>query len=199
MGRIVVIGKINGCSYVAYRVSSRSFPNRRAEIRGQKVLVSPLNPVDLAKSPYIAYNCIRTLETAAVVANGIHADTIIEKIEDGQKPIDAISLCLVTLGYERDDLNTPRIAGVVTKDKGWLGVARRDEIRIKEFDLNDSRAFMMATYSIKDFEMANISKGSVEEIAKAAYDLPFERPVCAAAAMSLSNGKGFDIGIYNPK
>ncbi|MCX6672196.1 MAG: IMP cyclohydrolase, partial [Methanothrix sp.] len=41
VGRIVVVGQCRGRSFVAYRVSSRSFPNRRAEVRGQSIMVSP--------------------------------------------------------------------------------------------------------------------------------------------------------------
>ncbi|HOV52667.1 MAG TPA: IMP cyclohydrolase, partial [Methanothrix sp.] len=86
VGRIVAIGRSDNRSWVAYRVSSRSFPSRRAEIRGKSILVSPKNAADLAKNPYISYNCIRVLDDAAVVANGTQADTIVEKIEDGMRP-----------------------------------------------------------------------------------------------------------------
>jgi IMP cyclohydrolase len=142
VGRIVIAGKNLGRSYVAYRVSSRSFPNRRAEIRGRSILVSPLNPEDLAKSPYIAYNCIRVLDRTAVVANGSHCDMILERIENGMRPLDAISLSLVAYGYERDELDTPRIAGVVHGDRAYLGIAKKDEFRVKEFDLMDGQSFI---------------------------------------------------------
>ncbi len=83
MGRIVAIGRSKERSFAAYRVSSRSFPNRRAEIRGRSILVSPLNPADLARNPYIAYNCVRISGETAVVANGTQADMIMDRIEDG--------------------------------------------------------------------------------------------------------------------
>jgi len=192
---------------VAYRVSSRSFPNRRAEIRGQSVLVQPLNAADLAKNPYIAYNCIRVLDDAAVVANGTHADSIIEKIEDGMRPLDAISLCLTTLGYERDELDTPRIAGAVWGDCGWLGIAKKDEMRVQEFKLEDGQACMVATYEKTGFEPINLGGKDPAAIARQEFILSFERPVCAAAAQARIAGlvegpageaKGFDLAIYNP-
>jgi IMP cyclohydrolase len=197
VGRIVVIGKSDGRSYVGYRVSSRSFPNRRAEVRGKSVIVSPLDSSDLAKNPYIAYNCIRAGRDVAVVANGTQADMIMEKIEDGTKPLDAIALSLVAYGYERDELDTPRLAGAVRGDGAWLGIAKRDEIRCKEFLLREGNAFMVATYEMTEFEPTKIGGKSAQEIAKAAYDLSFERPVCSAAAFALP--EGFDLAVYNPK
>jgi IMP cyclohydrolase len=203
VGRIVIIGRSEGRSWVAYRVSSRSFPNRRAKIRGKGVLVSPLNAADLARNPYIAYNCIRVLDDAAVVANGTQADTILEKIEDGMRPLDAISLCLVTLGYERDELDTPRLAGAVKGDRGFLGIARKDELRVLEFQLEDGQAYMVATYEKTGFEPVSMGSRDPADIARQAFDLSFERPVCAAAAVGRPAGpgkeaKGFDLAVYNP-
>jgi len=201
VGRIVAIGQSSGRSFVAYRVSSRTFPNRRAEVRGRSILVSPLNPADLARNPYIAYNCIRVGAAKAVVANGTQADMILERIEDGQKPLDAIAISLVAYGYERDELDTPRIAGAVRGDRAWLGIAGREEIRAKEFRLKDGMALMVATYEKTDFEVAEIGGSSANEIARRAFDLPLERPVCAAAALARpeEQGSGYDLAVYNPE
>jgi IMP cyclohydrolase len=201
VGRIVVVGRSVGRSFVAYRVSSRSFPNRRAEVRGKSILVSPLDPADLAKNPYIAYNCIRVQGDIAVVTNGTHTDMILERIEDGQKPLDAMATSLVAYGYERDELDTPRIAGVVRGDRGWLGIAKRDEFRVREFKLEDRQSFLIATYEKTDFEATALGDGNADEIARQAYDLSLEKPVCAAAAYSLPEGQGsgYDLAVYNPK
>lgn len=196
VGRIVIVGKANGCAWAGYGVSSRSFPNRRAEIRGSSVVVSPVNPSDLAKNPYIAYNCIRAGRDFAVAANGTQADMIFEKIEDGTRPLDAIALSLVAYGYERDDLDTPRLAGAVRGDIAWLGIAKRDEFRIKEFKLNDGDAFMVATYEKADFETVFVTGKNAAEIAERAFELPYEKPVCSAAAFS--KGQGFELAVYNP-
>jgi len=201
VGRIVAVGRSQGRSFVAYRVSSRSFPNRRAEVRSKSILVSPLDIADLARNPYIAYNCIRVCRDAAVVANGTQADMITERIEDGQKPLDAIATSLVAYGYERDELDTPRIAGAVRGDRAWLGIARREEFRAKEFRLEEGMALMVATYEKTDFEAAEIGGKSANEIAQRAFDLPLERPVCAAAALArpVEQGSGYDLAVYNPK
>ncbi len=189
---------------MAYRVSSRSFPNRRAEIRGKSILVSPLDSADLAKNPYIAYNCIRASDDVAVVANGTQADMILERIEDGLRPLEAIAFGLVAFGYERDELDTPRLAGAVRGERAWLGIAKRDEFRAKEFRLKDGDAFMVATYEKTEFEPLQINGESPGAVARSAYDLPFERPVCAAAALSFparrgKENEGFEMAVYNPK
>lgn len=201
VGRIVAVGHSQGRSFVAYRVSSRSFPNRKAEVRGKSILVSPRDIADLARNPYIAYNCIRVCRDAAVVANGTQADMIAERIEDGQKPLDAIAISLVAYGYERDELDTPRIAGAVRGDRAWLGIARREELRAREFRLEDGMALMVATYEKTDFEAAEIGGRSANEIARRAFDLPLERPVCAAAALARleEQGSGYDLAVYNPE
>ncbi|MDM7934148.1 MAG: IMP cyclohydrolase [Methanothrix sp.] len=196
VGRIVIVGMSHGRCFVAYRVSSRSFPNRRAEARDGSILVSPKDPSDLARNPYIAYTCIRTLDEVAVVANGTQTDTIMESIEDGMGPLKAIGLSLLAFGHERDELNTPRLAGAVKGDRAWLGIAMRDEIRAKELSLREGTACMVATYERTGFGPVDLGGSSPEEIALRAYGLPFERPVCSAAA--LFRGKGFDLAAYNP-
>ena len=202
VGRIVVVGRSQGRSFVAYRVSSRSFPNRRAEVRGQNIMVSPIDSADLARNPYIAYNCIRVAGNiagdVAVVSNGTHTDMILERIEDGQRPMDAIALSLAAYGYERDELDTPRIAGAVRGGRAWLGIVRKDELRVREFDLVEGQAFLVATYEKTDFEATALGGSSGGDIARMAFDLPLERPVCAAAARQAGQGSGYDLAVYNP-
>ena len=201
VGRIVAIGRSKERSFAAYRVASRSFPNRRAEVRGRSIMVSPLDPADLARNPYIAYNCVRISGENAVVANGTQADMIIERIEDGGKPLDALAISLVAYGYERDELDTPRIAGVVRGGMGWLGIASKEEFRVRQFELKEGAAYMVATYEKTEFEAVALGGPSAEEIARQAYDLPLERPVCGAAAFALpaEQGPGYDLAVYNPK
>ena len=179
-------------------------------MRGKSILVSPLDSADLARNPYIAYNCIRVAGNVAgnvddnvsgdvaVVSNGTHTDMILERIQDGQRPMDAMALSLAAYGYERDELDTPRIAGAVRGDRGWLGIAKRDELRVKEFKLEEGRAFLVATYEKTDFEAAAFGGDCAGEIARLGFDLPFERPVCAAAAYARPDESGYDLAVYNP-
>ena len=200
VGRIVVVGRAQGRSFVAYRVSSRSFPNRIARIQGKGITISPLDTADLAVNPYISYNCVRVADGVVVVSNGTHTDMIIERIVDGQSPGDAMALSLLAFGHERDELDTPRIAGAVRGKEAWLGIAGKDQLRVKQFRLDEDRALMVATYEKTDFEELRISGENAADIARKAYDLSFERPVCAAAALASSaeeNG-GFILAAYNP-
>lgn len=103
----MVVGLAQGRSFVAYRVSSRSFPNRRAQVHEKGIAVSPLDLADLAKNPYISYKCIRVVDDLAVVSNGTHTDMIAERIEDGERPGDAIALSLLAFGHERDEWALP--------------------------------------------------------------------------------------------
>jgi IMP cyclohydrolase len=159
-------------------------------------MVSPKNPEELSKNPYIAYRCLRLWENVAVVANGTQVDMILERVEDGMRPMAAIALSLLAYGYERDELDTPRLAGVVQEDKAWLGIVKRGEIRTKEFLLAEGQALMVATYEKTEFEPVAIAGKSAAEIARACFELPLERPVCAAAAMA--SGDGFELAVYNP-
>ncbi|MHC1631442.1 MAG: IMP cyclohydrolase [Methanotrichaceae archaeon] len=197
VGRIVVVGRTDGGCWAGYRVSSRSFPNRKTVLRDRNVTVSPLNFQDMAKNPYIAYNCIRLVDDLAVATNGTQTDMIAEKISDGMKPLDAIDLSLMAYGYERDELDTPRIAGVVSGDQAWLGIAQKDEIRVKRFELKEDCAFMVATYEKTDFDPVKISGTNAAEIARAAFDLSFEKSVCSAAAFQID--KEFELAAYNPE
>ncbi len=198
VGRIVAVGRSDGKSWVGYRVSSRSFPNRTAKVLGSSIMVSPKNHQDLAKNPYIAYNCIRTNGNAAIVANGTQADTVIEKMEDGFPPLDAIAFTLLAYSYERDELDTPRLAGAIRGSRAWLGIAMKGEFRVKEFTLKDGDAFMIATYEKTGFERLSMSSHDASEVAKAAFDLPFEKPVCSASAMQADKGSGFELAVFNP-
>ncbi|MCK9442870.1 MAG: IMP cyclohydrolase, partial [Methanothrix sp.] len=81
------------------------------------------------------------------------------------------------------------------------GIAKRDELRVREFYLEEGRAFLVATYEKTDFEAAALGGSSAGEIARMAFDLSLERPVCAAAAQARPDeqGSGYDLAVYNPK
>jgi IMP cyclohydrolase len=137
------------------------------------------------------------MKNAVVVANGTHADMIAERMEDGSSPLDALGLSLLAFGYERDELKTPRIAGVMRDAEGWLGIAKDGELRAKRFSLEDGDAFYVATYERTEFEPIYIAGDSALALAKASFGLPFERPVCSAAA--LQDEDGFKLAVYNPR
>lgn len=188
VGRIVAVGKTDR-PFAAYRVSSRSFPNRVARVTNAGVAIQPLDPEDIKKNPYIAYNCIRVSANGVVVSNGSHTDPIFELIEDGTTPDVALQKVLIEMGYEKDDFNTPRIAGVVTDTVGFIATIRADGLEIASFDLEENSCHVVCTYEMDRIE----SKGhpfvaeSADEAARYIIDggifKDLEQPVCSAAWM----------------
>ncbi|MCH7958870.1 MAG: IMP cyclohydrolase [Candidatus Hydrogenedentes bacterium] len=153
IGRIVCVSRTKDDRLCAsYRVSSRSFPNRTAVIGEDKVSIVPKagHEADVHKNPYIAYNCVRILcdGAVAVVTNGSQTDPIAEKIAAGMPPRDALALVSLTLDYEKDDYNTPRVSAVADKrdGSGWLAIVREDGIETRRMPLEAGTFFYVATY-----------------------------------------------------
>jgi len=153
VGRIVSVGKTaDGQLCAAYRVSSRSFPNRSAVVGNGKVSIVPKPGFesDIFKNPYIAYNCVRIVcdGAVAVVTNGGQTDFIAEKMAGGMSARDALILTSFSMDYEKDDYNTPRISAVVDKrsDEGWLAVVRHDGLQVERIALKNGFQWHLATY-----------------------------------------------------
>ncbi|MCX8053421.1 MAG: IMP cyclohydrolase [Armatimonadetes bacterium] len=196
VGRIVVVGKTDR-PFVAYRVSSRSFPNRVARVADDGVAIQPLDPEDMKRNPYIAYNCIRVCDKGVVVSNGSHTDPILEELIKGTAPDVAMQKVLGEMGYEKDDFNTPRIAGVVTDDYGFIGIIRPDAIEIGAFGLEENTCRVICTYEMDRLDNKNhpFVASSAAEAAKYVVEggifKDFELPICAAAWMD-------GLAVYNP-
>jgi IMP cyclohydrolase len=151
VGRIVAVGRNRTGQLAAlYRVSSRSFPNREAQIKENAVAIVPKKGAedDVFKSPYIAYNCLRVVGRTAVATNGLQTDLIAEKVAAGMPLRDAVAMSLLALDYEKDAYNTPRIAAAVTagSDAGYLGVVREDGLDVCRIKLKPGECFFVATY-----------------------------------------------------
>ena len=206
VGRIVAIGQTkSGNNTVVYRVSSRSFPNRMAvENLGSVAIVPrPGHEGDIQKNPYIAYNALRVAGDWAVATNGTHTDPIAEKIASGLPVRDAMTISLLALDYERDELSTPRIAAAVHlhDDSGWLAIVRRDALVVKEIKLTAGTASYIATYEADDVRGSQISDFDASTASDAALFAVnggtfagLEKPVTSAAA--LSGAAGFNLGIH---
>jgi IMP cyclohydrolase len=208
VGRIVAIGRTRaGRNAALYRVSSRSFPNRRAvDQGGGRIAVLPRagHEDDLKKSPYIAYHCLRIAGEFAIAANGSHTDPIAEKLEGGVPARDALAHVLLALDYEKDDLSTPRIAAVVPREgpSGWLAIVRPDALVVKELALEPGRARYLATYEaddVRDAHTVSFDAASAADAALAAISGPgfasLERPITSAAA--LASERGFALGTHS--
>ncbi|MDO5851310.1 MAG: IMP cyclohydrolase [Methanobacteriaceae archaeon] len=147
LGRIVAIGSNENGVYGAYRVSSRSFPNRQAVITNDKVAIVPTkgSEDDIYKNPYISYNAIDIVNNTAIITNGSHTDIISGKIREGMNMRDAICLTLLTMDYEKDDYNTPRIGGAINLDgEGYIGIVTHKGLRVDKINKNET--FYISTY-----------------------------------------------------
>ncbi len=211
VGRIVSIGMTKSGNAVAmYRVSSRSFPNREAKIKGETISIMPRAGFegDLAKNPYIAYNCVRLAGSYAIATNGSQTDPITEKIASGMSVRDAVASCLLALDYEKDDYNTPRIVAIVDRENpvGYLGIIRHDAIHVSEFALEPGVAYYVATYehntpsrchySDKAFDATTADDACNYIMGKGVF-ADLEKSVTAAAAIATETG--FELATVVPE
>lgn len=186
VGRFVVVGP----KTAAYRVSSRSFPNRKIIERDGALTVGPTEDAPETDNPYISYNCVRTAGDSAVVGNGSHVDPITEKLELGYPARDALAESLLALDYEKDDYDTPRIAGVLG-ERSYIGTVRKDALLVREV----TEPTLVATYEKDTPESFDFPAETAEATATDAYDLDFEHAVCAAGVARTDDG--FEFAIEN--
>ncbi|SFR32402.1 IMP cyclohydrolase [Halogeometricum limi] len=188
VGRFIVIGPDFG----AYRVSSRSFPNRRVVERDGTLTVSPTPDAPETDNPYISYNCVREGGDGVVVGNGSHVDPIAEKLDLGYPARDALAESLLAMDYEKDDYDTPRIAGVVG-EQSYIGIVRKDALLVRPVE---DDPMLVATYEQADPGAVTFDgSGSPAEIAERAYEMEYEHAVCAAG-VTYDDGDA-DVGFYN--
>jgi len=205
IGRIVCVAmRPDGGLCASYRVSSRSFPNRTAVIGADKVSIVPKPgfETDVQKNPYIAYNCVRLVcdNAVAVVTNGSQTDPIAEKIAQGMPVRDALVQASITLDYEKDDYNTPRVSAVADRrdGSGWLSVVRDNGLEARQMPLTPGSFFYVATYEENTLAVGQTGAYSAET-ADAACEFILgggvfadrEKPVTAVAAMGVADG--FDL------
>jgi IMP cyclohydrolase len=191
VGRFLVVGPGIG----AYRVSSRSFPNRMVTERDGTLTVGPTPEAPETDNPYIAYNCLRPADRGdgpvAVVGNGSHVDPVAEKVDLGYPPRDALALALLALDFEKDDYDTPRIAGVVGDSSAHVATVRRDALLVRAV----GEPTLVATYEKDTPEPFGLGSETAEGAARELYDHGFEHAVCAAAATV--DGSGVETAFHN--
>ncbi|MFW5918713.1 MAG: IMP cyclohydrolase [Halanaeroarchaeum sp.] len=187
VGRFIVVGP----DVAAYRVSSRSFPNRKVVDRGDVLTVVPTDEAEPTDNPYVSYNCVRPGGDAMVVGNGSHVDPIAEKLDLGYPPRDALVSALFAMDFEKDDYDTPRIAGVVGEEEASIGIVRRDALLVRAVE----EPTLVATYEHDapieyEFE-AETGAAAAREV----YDADFEHEVCAAGVHR--TGDDFEWAVVN--
>jgi len=196
VGRIVSVGCSVGREFAAYRVSSRSFPNRIAEKSDEVISILPKSPEDLRKNPYISYSCLRIVQNYAVVSNGSHTDVIAEKLSMGYPPRDALAMALLSMDYEKDDYRTPRIAGIAGEKSLYLGIVSEDQLSVRRLPWKENVAYMVATYEVNEFIEIELKGTTAEELAREIYYLKdYELPVCSASALRREDS--YELAVYN--
>lgn len=201
VGRIVAIGNTRNNKLAAmYRVSARSFPNRKSTQIGEAIAIVPREGFeqDIYRNPYITYNCLRKNRQYAVVANGTHTDPFFEKLESGMNVRDSIASVLLGLDYEHDNLKTPRIAAVVdwANRSGFLGTIRSDALLVRSFQMKPGEAFYLATYghdfpderfNDTGFNVSTAEEGCDYILGKGVFQ-NLELPISAACAIEDDSG-----------
>jgi len=181
VGRLQIVAPGIG----AYRVSSRSFPNRRiAAVDETTLRVEPSPDAEPSPNHYLTYNCARTAVNRAVLGNGTHVDPIAEKLALGYPARDALAHVLLALDYEKDDYDTPRIAGIIGPDEAHVGIIRHDALVVQAVD----DPTILATYELDTPERHALEATTAEGAAREVFDLDFDRPICAAGATVSADG-----------
>ena len=196
VGRFVVVAPTVG----AYRVSSRSFPHRQATERDGTITVGPTPDAEETDNPYISYNCVRLTDRGAVLGNGSHVDPIAEKLALGCPARDALADPLLALDFEKDDYDTPRIAGIVgvTDDPtvpdepgALVGIVRRDALLVEAVEAPT----LVATYEHDSPGPFDLDATDAAGAAREVYDHEFEYRVCAAGVATTPGG--FETAVVN--
>ncbi|MFA7691654.1 MAG: IMP cyclohydrolase [Candidatus Hydrogenedentales bacterium] len=211
IGRIVSVGRTaEGRLCAAYRVSSRSFPNRTAVLGDKKVSIVPKpgHEGDVFKNPYIAYNCVRIVRQGdvAIATNGSQTDVIAEKIDEGMPIREALVLASLMLDYEKDAYNTPRISAVVDKQAGagWLAIVRHDGLEVQRIPLEFGRIWYVATYEENSINAAqcddfpvSTAREACDYILSQGVFAQRKNPVTGVAAMA--SDYGFELFVQDMK
>ena len=205
-GRILSAGmNCDGKPFIAYRVSSRSFPNRQCLKYDGRAAVVPIEGFekDIFKNAYIAYNSIRIVDGAAIVSNGSQTDVIADKIALGMNIRDALAYSLLTMDYEKDDYNTPRIAAAVTSTdredeyECYIGIVNDKKILVEQVPYGE--AAFISTYGSQVPDKVEFKADSAVDAAKFIFDegtfANYEKPVTSSAAVF--DGE-WTIDVYNP-
>ena len=205
-GRILSTGmNTDGKPFVAYRVSSRSFPNRQCLKFDGRAAIVPKEGFekDVFESIYISYNCIRIERDMAIVSNGSQTDVIADKIAFGMNIKDALAYSLLTMDYEKDDYNTPRIAAVVTSTdnedeyESYIGIVNDKKILVEQVPYG--KAAFISTYGSQVPDLVDFEAKDATSSAKFIFDegtfANYEKPVTSCAAVF--DGE-WNIDIYNP-
>ena len=115
---------------------------------------------------------------------------------------DAMAYSLITLDYEKDDYNTPRIAAVVKGSadsyEAYIGIVTDSKVLVEKIE--DGKAQFISTYEKNTPEDVVFSAETPDAACKFIFDegafAEFENPVSSVAA--IFDGK-WKIAGFNPE
>jgi len=189
IGRFLMAGQTaEGKWYLAYRVSSRSFPNRFIKLYDDRAAVLPTPDAAVSDNPYISYNCFRSSGSIAVIGNGSQVDPVFDKLTSGYPLRDALATGLLALDYERDAYNTPRIAAALEASAGsaYLAFVGHQKLYSRKVELEPGQAWLIATYECTEPTSLRIDGESAAQLADAVLNCAYEHPVTAMAAVFIN-------------
>ena len=191
LGRIISAGKTeDGKPYVAYRVSSRSFPNRQVKVLEDEAAIIPKEgfETDIFKNSYIAYDCVKTVGDIAIISNGSQTNPIADKIAIGMNIRDAMAYSLITAVVKGNEEDFEAYIGIVTDSK----------ILVEKIE--DGKAQFISTYEKNTPEDVVFAAETPDDACKFIFDegafAEFENPVSSVAA--IFDGK-WKIAGFNPE
>lgn len=201
VGRIISVGRTSSGNHVsAYRVSSRSFPNREAQRHGNAIRIVPRSdsPDAASDSPYIAYECMLWTDRYVVASNGTQTRPIFERLRAGHTIRDALVGVLSGLDREFDAHDTPRICSVcdLADDKVFLGSVTADALSVIPVSLNPGQMTFITTYGLPlptedrlDPQFtAETANDACRHLIQGSIFSGFGNPVCSAALCAGQSG-----------
>ena len=158
---------------------------------------------DIFKNTYIAYNYIRIVGGVGIISNGSHTDVIADKVALGMNLKDAMAYSLLTMDYEKDDYNTPRIAACVTSSNDedeyscFIGIVNDKKLLVEEVPYGE--AAFISTYGSQVPDKVEFTAKTSLDASKFIFDegifANYEKPVTSCAAVF--DGE-WTIDVYNP-
>ena len=151
-GRGILLGSVGGLAVTAYFLTGRSENSRNRIFRTEDdaLLILPYDESKVSDPTLIFYTPIRVCNSAIVVTNGDHTETVCESLRAGH----SFQYAMSARCYEPDAPNyTPRIAGLVLPTGRYtLGIVKKEaeaaECRRKywSFDPKEGMAHLIHTY-----------------------------------------------------
>ena len=171
-GRILSIGmNCEGKPFVAYRVSSRSFPNRQCLKFDNMASIVPKEGFekDIFENTYITYNCIRIVKDMAIVSN-YHTPRIAGVVTSTNKKDDYVC---------------------------YVGIANDEKLLVDKIPYGE--AVFISTYGSQFYDPVDFDAKTADDAAKFIFDggifANYKKAVTAGAAVF--DGE-WNIGNFNP-